>query len=70
MSRIANAITQSEFMVAILSPEYGKSENCTNELNYAINCNIPVVPVFVEAGFKPTGNVGLRTSKLFYLVLK
>lgn len=70
MSRIADAITQSEFVVAVLTPEYTKSDSCTNELNFALNNNIPVIPVFLESTFRPTGNVGLRTSKLFYLLMK
>lgn len=47
-----------------------QSDSCTNELNYALNINIPVVPIFLDPTFRPTGNVGLRTSKLFYIIIK
>lgn len=47
-----------------------KSDSCTNELNFALNKSIPVVPVFLDPNFRPSGNVGLRTSRLFYILFK
>ncbi len=41
-----------------MTPEYQESDFCKQELQYAKQCNIPIIPLKLEENWNPRGWLG------------
>jgi hypothetical protein len=55
---IAEAIENSACFICFMTPEYQESDFCKQELQYAKQCNIPIIPLKLEENWNPRGWLG------------
>ncbi|CAF1131014.1 unnamed protein product [Rotaria sp. Silwood1] len=55
---IAEAVENSSCFVCFMTPDYQESDFCKQELQYAKQCNIPIIPLKLEENWSPTSWLG------------
>jgi hypothetical protein len=48
MEALADAIDSAKVLLFYVSPRSVLSKHCRNEVNYALNCDKPILPVHLE----------------------
>ncbi|UJR11366.1 hypothetical protein I4U23_015546 [Adineta vaga] len=61
---IATAIENASCMVCFMTPDFQQSNFCKQELQYAKERNIPIIPLKLEQHWKPSGWLGFITAGL------
>ncbi|CAF1000830.1 unnamed protein product [Rotaria sordida] len=64
---IAKAIENSSCFVCFMTPDYQESDFCKQELQYAKQCNIPIIPLKLQEDWNPTSWLGFITAGLLWL---
>lgn len=64
---MAEAIEKSRFVLICMSSNYKKSGNCKAEAEYAFNQKSKIIPLMVEANYKPDGWLGLIAGSKLYI---
>ena len=59
---MAEGVTGAGCVVAFMSAEYERSENCRLELQYAKQLGRPIVPVLMEREYTAAGWLGIVTA--------
>ena len=60
---MAKGVCGASCIVALLSQSYADSDNCTLEMKFAKQENVPIIPVYVQdGGWKASGWLGLLTA--------
>jgi hypothetical protein len=55
---IGEAIENSACFICFMTPEYQRSEFCKQELQYAKQRNIPIIPLKLEENWEPSSWLG------------
>eukprot|EP01052_Picozoa_sp_SAG31_P021337 SAG31_NODE_1645_length_7652_cov_2.069906_2_plen_249_part_00 len=59
---MAEGVGNAAVVIPFMGYKYQVSENCKLELKFAKQTGVPIVPVMMEAGFRPSGWLGLLTA--------
>ncbi|CAF0705631.1 unnamed protein product [Brachionus calyciflorus] len=71
LEAMAKAIEESKCVLMCMTENYKQSSNCRAEAEYAFQLNKPIIPLIMEAGYKPDGWLGIILgSKIFVNFLK
>ncbi|CAF3630830.1 unnamed protein product [Rotaria socialis] len=66
LQALANAVENSYVVLLCFNSAYAASEYCRKEACYAIEKRIPYIPCRMEAGFDPTGWLGITITDHVY----
>ncbi|CAK8672692.1 unnamed protein product [Clavelina lepadiformis] len=64
--KMAQGVENAHVILMFTSSNYEKSENCKSEATYARDKKKKIIPIRVQDGYEPRGNIGLLTAGLFY----
>ena len=67
MIGIANAIENSEYVLINMSSAYKQSAYCQSEAHYAFERGCRLIPIIIEANYKPDGWLGIIVSGKMYV---
>lgn len=67
MTRMAEGIEKSEFVLIAMSEPYQKSQYCRSEATYAYKKERSIIPLKLHDGFKATGWLGITVGDLLYV---
>ena len=54
---MAAAVENSCAVLICMSEKYKQSNNCRAEAEYAFNLNKPIIPLIMQANYKPDGRI-------------
>jgi len=67
LEAMAKAVESSHVFCMAMSRKYKESPNCRAEAEYAFNLRKPIIPVLVEANYRPDGWLGaILGTKLYF----
>ncbi|XP_064620815.1 uncharacterized protein LOC135483734 [Lineus longissimus] len=67
LQAMAEAVEDSTIVLACVSEKYKDSPNCRSEAEYAYRMNKEIIPIMVQANYRPDGWLGLLIgTKLYY----
>jgi hypothetical protein len=67
MTRMAEGIEKSEFVLVAMSEHYEKSRYCRSEATYAYKSERCIIPLKFQCAFKATGWLGMTVGDLLYI---
>ena len=67
MTRMAEGIEKSEFVLILLSERYQKSPYCRSEAIYADKCKRRIIPLKLYSHFRPSSWLGMTVADLLYI---
>jgi hypothetical protein len=68
LNRIARAIREASYVVAVITKDYEDSTSCRNELAFSMNMSKTVIPVLLDRQYYPKSGVGIRIANLQYFL--
>ncbi|XP_072028059.1 uncharacterized protein [Amphiura filiformis] len=66
LDAMAEAVETSSAFIMCATEKYKMSRNCRSEAEYAMELNKPIIPLRLEADYKPDGWLGLALGKKLY----
>ena len=66
-AKMAEGVENSKIIIVCMSTKYECSKNCNSELHYAQDNNRKIIPIKVEAGYRPKSALGLITAGKIYV---
>jgi hypothetical protein len=67
MTRMAEGIEKSKFVLVAMSKLYEKSQYCRSEATYAYKSKRCIIPLKFQGDFRATGWLGMTVGDLLYI---
>ena len=65
--KMAEGVQNAGVIIVCMSSKYEKSVNCNRELQYSQDQRKQIIPIMIEAGYRPGGVLGLIIAGLKYV---